>query len=784
MHRFMFLTLAVLLASFALTSPVFATQPIAQQVGTTNCMECHRSRDGAMDNPPNLDPDKRDKWEKFISENTRRFQDDNEDVGSPTDGPRAADTTDLLNDGMPDFDGLEDLQIDRDEPRNNDPDDRDDEFGPRAATSNSGETELMDDELIRIDLELRELEADIRTYRGLLETAKDASEAESLKRTIFAYDAQRRALIEQRSQLRGIREKTRAGSDRDDELDPDFTSRVFERAQGRRLKPEDGVNPLSPESWIGQAVEDVFTAQRVTEDNEVQKFIERIKDPALKEKVNSLYQATRLDPSMKDAFQELLAAIEKAGDDASLDEEDIASALEKVEAEAKRRNLDSGQLVELYLGNAGTDKISGEAYTRLVDEVKRLAEENTGDKALISSLSSALTSSTADYAAYLTAERGFLADQGSAQKSEMAERAFQKHLASLKEFFKLVDDVISRAGGDRDAIYAKNAPAESPVEAPVLETNRPESELVVPDAPTSVSPTTVSEEEPPTPQEEPEPTEAEKAQPEAMAKLKEKLESLERVFDTKLKEVDHKMVTAWTTDESFYAGWFSDNARQAALRDLSKVTFSWTSSQSAMNTFLAWPDILEKTYAQARERGIDLDNEPSLAELVEKARRSVLGTMLITRKLKGYNGHLKQVEGTSIFAATKALYIDRGKNPPEITLEQFRESVNTDSTRVLRNIDDLWSSQSLRADRTLLDDRLNSKARDNLDSDLKDLELRWHWYLQRMNKGYSTSSTPGSTYAIWMSVRDTTVYQLTELVNHYLAKKKYFEAGLVMGEIK
>ncbi|MBI4867975.1 MAG: hypothetical protein HY816_13605, partial [Candidatus Wallbacteria bacterium] len=238
-------------------------------------------------------------------------------------------------DAGPGFDGLEtrerpELPVEMDsQPRRE---------SASTADSSNPLVRQIEEELIRIDLDLRELEADIRMYRGLQQSSRNGADAQALERTLFDYEAQRRGLIAQKRKLTEARQK--AGASGPGSPDPSFAARTFEEEQENRLREGFDGNPLSPESHVANAARDAARTRDVVRDNEIQKFIEGIKDEELKERVAELNEAARMDPTLTKPFEDLLAAIAKVGA-GKAKPADVADALKRMEDEAKRKGLES-----------------------------------------------------------------------------------------------------------------------------------------------------------------------------------------------------------------------------------------------------------------------------------------------------------------------------------------------------------------------------------------------------------------------------------------------------------
>ncbi|MBI3890512.1 MAG: hypothetical protein HY303_03175 [Candidatus Wallbacteria bacterium] len=676
----------------------------------------------------------------------------------------------------PGFDGLN-----TSERRNRPPQFNDDTARRQSATasrSSDPQTRQIEAEMMRIDLDLRELESDIRSYQGLLETSRGSSESQAIQRALYDYEAQRRALIAQKQKLSTARQRVSGGRNGPGAPDPSFTANTFEEEQRRRLKDGMDGNPLSPESIVGNTARDAVRARDVTRDNEIQKFIEQLQDPDLQEKVSQLNDAARMDPSLQKPFDDLLESIRKAGGkNAKLT--DVQDAVKKMEDETKRKGLESNQLVTLFMAKAGRDAIPAEDYNKYVKVIADFDQKNAkAGKEFSPEVKKALQKAREDYVAYQMAEKKFLMAQTNAGLREQAELKFQTHLQSLKSFLKLLDQVTG-GGSNPNGIY-KSGPA-APTDAPVLARRNATGDLPVPDAPAATSSTAAGPAAPAdTTATSSEPSAAAKANPDLLGKVATALKSFDEGVDTKLKEVERRVEKAWTADRHWYSGYFwTTDPREAELTVLSKSYFSWDSSDRTGNVFNIWPTQLAQIYADAATGGIDVDKEPSLRAATTKAREAVLGTMLVAKQLQGYDGHLKTVEDADLGDALKKLNVVRDPSPTHFDLKEFRDSIAKDAPTIRLKVENLWTNQQLSDARALL---AAAQKKDFADqSKLEDLKVQFHWFQQRMARGYQSGA---NGYGYWMSVTDSNVYRLVEIVNNYLDKKAWFEAKVALDELR
>ncbi len=828
MSRFMSTALTLVLVLHACVGAAWATLPISQQAGANSCLECHRSASGDGDVPPNLDPAKKSRWEKYAqtaggtagpaltaptgtsSDVTDALVLDPRDevmnsrTGADLDlpvEPRPRSANPAAPGDSPSFDSLEvdpsgDLPV---EPGST--------MGPAASgTSGAGEDKLMEDELIRIDLELKELEADIRTYRALLETARDDAEAQSIKETLYMYEGQRKALRNQQSELASTRQsqsdtRRRSATATGDgpgapadtgSTDAEIAARTLERAQGNRLKGrmEPGTNPLSPETQIGNITRDTITAVDVAKDMEVQKFIEQLKDPELQERMNALWSAVRVDASLQKSFEDVLRAIEKAGGKtAKL--ADVRQALEKAEAEAKRRQLGSDEFEKHFMDKAGRDRIGMVEYKGSVKVLEEFGQKYPDANKLSPVFAKALETAKTDYVAYQVALKGFIQDQSRRDKFELAEAAFQKHLKSLKQFLKTLQDV-TKDGREPNGILAPTAGGPAAPELPVSAIAEPVDLTADAVAVVAATVTPTAGDVTPTAQ----PSAASTANPALLAKIAADLKALSDEVDAKLSDVEHDMSTAWGKDRpGTISSWFgSVDPRIEYLTTLSKHYFVWASGASG-NAAFVWPQKLQRIYVAATDGGIDIEKEKSLEAALKKAKDGCTGALLLSKLMQSYDGHMKTVENAQLTEAMQSLYINRVARPPKFFLFDVRRVIGEDSKRFRTNMGELWTTKELGEFQALMAESIKKLRAETPASKMEDMKIAFARYLQKLKAGYVTSyggtgagAYPAygmyGAYAIPMTCIDSPVYRVVEMVDYFLGKQMWFEAKLALDEMK
>lgn len=871
--------LAAALALVALlviaAAPAQATIPIMRQADKTSCLDCHNSPDGGLSSPPNLDPEKRSVWERFLSEDTEAHggEDESADRQSAAQdgedenrrGPAAPASSgdrdsgedlvfdrDRLRDEIGDLPGFDDIRdsgrtdrdrrgsgdgerlpaadrvgdrrsADRDRRGSGDGDlriegiddrrsrrrgTRDGDMRRRSTSSDFGrgdrdserrdlqfQDRLMDDELVRIQHDIRQLDQDIRAYRELLAASSGDS---GLREEIRSLELERSALRRQARDLLGIQNKARNEMERlrypgerdSNDPDPGITSESFRRSQADGLTDLENGNPLSTEDATRRTVEGILQSRDVTEDIQMERFIASIEDEDLRRRVRAIHDASKDNPGLKERLTELTHKIARVGpDEATADNSAIKPFLEAAEQEMERRNVSPDELEAILLG-VGEEKISVKEYHKMVEMLIAQDGRMAGGAQMPAALKEIIQKAKADYAAYQVVQKAYLANPSDKEKEKDLLQAFRRHTDSLKRFLITLDELnrgSTSTEGDRSPTAPRHEPAASEDDAPVLadrdESDRQSTEPEPPagevrdddsgDGAEGGAEDTPTEEQPSN----------EEQNPEGLSKVVEALDIHNKSVAETLKTISDSMREAWTADRGTFA-WLYEDVREKALKELSTVYFAIDSDNQTANAYNIWPHRVGQIYRQASERGFDLDSPESTArDSYVLAQESILGTLLLSHRLKGYRGTEDTWEAMSYTKAMAEMNIDvSDPSAPKWDLQEFRAAVARDADTVHSKLD-LFDSEDLKGYQEILRKAAGSEMRngDVTDADLArrltDLRRAFTRFRDKMKRGYT------ATNGIRVLLNNTKIYKLIDLASQYLTEKKYYEAKVLVDEL-